>query len=276
MSGGVLLNQDHQDRRRGQQRDRIFDLESPQGILCCPDCRSGMVRGRDSLVCDQCGVRCRIVKGALHCIDKTTVAEHSSSESWLNVLKNKLKLCPGLYAFLTNTCSPMMPSGKGAKTLLNRLSPDAVILNLGSGTRRISRSVINVDFLPFAGVDVVADVTRLPFKDNSIDGIISEAALEHVRHCRAAFDEMHRALKKGGYLYLVVPFIVGYHPSPNDYRRWTVPGIIDDLGGFEVVESGIRGGPTSALLWILQEWLAMALSFNIKSLYRGYGSASWL
>ena len=161
-----------------------------------------------------------------------------------------------------------MPSGKGPKSLLAKLPPDAVILNLGSGTKRISDSVINVDFLPFPRVDVVADITQLPFQNSSVDGIISVATLEHVRHARAAVDEMRRVLKKNGYLYLIVPFICGYHPSPNDYRRWTMQGVQEDLAGFEVVESGTRGGPTSALLWILQEWLALALSFNVTALYR--------
>jgi len=188
-------------------------------------------------------------------------------KAWLNRLKNRLKIHPRLYEFLTAVCSPAMPTGKSSKILLDRMQPDAVILNLGSGTKRISHSIVNVDLLPFANVDIVADAARLPFQNDSIDGIISEASLEHVRNAQAAIEEMHRVLKKGGYLYLIVPFMVGYHPSPCDYRRWTLPGIIDALEGLEVVESGIRGGPTSAFLWILQEWLAMALSFNIAPLY---------
>jgi len=208
-----------------------------------------------------------MIDGIPHFVQVAAPSSRTHNEAWLNRLKNRLRTHPWLYEFLTVVCSPAMPTGKNSKALLNRMQPDAVILNLGSGTKRISSSIVNVDLFPFAGVDVVADVTRLPFKDNSIDGIISEAALEHVRHCCAAFDEMRRVLKEGGYLYLVVPFIVGYHPSPNDYRRWTVPGIMEDLPGFRVIESRIRGGPTSALLWIFQEWLAMALSFNIAPLY---------
>jgi len=194
--------------------------------------------------------------------------ERATSESWLNHLKDRLKAYPKLYAFLTNVCSPVMPTGKGPRILLDRLRADAVILNLGSGTKRISSSVINVDFLPFDEVDIVADVTRLPLKDGSVDGIISEATLEHVRDRRAGIEEMQRVLKKGGYLYVVVPFMAGYHPSPDDYYRWTPQGLAAELQGLEAIETGIRSGPTSALLWILQEWLALALSFNISFVYR--------
>ena len=194
--------------------------------------------------------------------------ERADHEAWLNHLKDRLKAYPKVYAFLTNICSPVMPTGKGPRILLDRLPPDAVILNLGSGTKRISSSVINVDFFPFKEVDVVADITRLPLRDGSVDGIINEGTLEHVRDRQASIEEMQRVLKKGGYLYVVVPFMVGYHPSPDDYYRWTPQGLAAELQGLEALETGIRSGPTSALLWVLQEWLALVLSFNISFLYR--------
>ena len=55
-----------------------------------------------------------------------------------------------------------MPSGKGPKSLLAKLPPDAVILNLGSGTKRISDSVINVDFLTNRYRDLENDLTTIP------------------------------------------------------------------------------------------------------------------
>ena len=192
----------------------------------------------------------------------------AASESWLNDLKNRLKAYPKLYAFLTEVCSPVLLTGKGPRILLDRLPPDAVILSLGSGTKRISSSVINVDFLALKGVDLIADITQLPFMDGSVDGIINESTLEHVGDRRTAIEEMQRVLKKGGYLYAVVPFVQGYHPSPDDYYRWTAQGLVADLQGLQEVETGIRSGPTSALLWVLQEWLALVLSFNISFLYK--------
>jgi len=268
MSGGVLLNQDHQDRRRGQQRDRIFDLEALQGILCCPECRSSLLREAGSFVCQECGAQYPIVNGIPRFVELPAIPEFASSESWLNHLKNKFKAYPNLYWFLANVCSPVMPTGKSPQILLNRLPSNAVVLNLGSGTKRISSSVINVDLLPFKEVDIVADITRVPFQDNSIDGIISQATLEHVPAYQTGIEEMQRILKSSGYLYVSLPFLQGYHPSPDDYYRWTIQGLVADFNRLETIETGIRGGPTSALLWILQEWLALALSFNIPLLYK--------
>lgn len=182
-------------------------------------------------------------------------------------LKSRLKAFPQLYSFLTDVCSPLLMAGKSRTILLNRLPPAALILNLGSGTRRVSPRVINIDQMPFAEVDIVADIGRLPFRDQSVDGLVNEATLEHVAEYQRVLGEMRRVLKPGGYLYLVVPFLVGYHASPNDYYRWTREGLIAALRDFQVVDVGIRSGPTSALLWTMQEWLAMVFSCNIPIVY---------
>ena len=205
--------------------------------------------------------------GVPHFVRSPGASERVDAEGWLPVLKNRIRAYPRLYTWLTDILCPLMPTGKSHRILLKRLRPDAVVLNLGAGTRRLSRSLVNVDYSPFPDIDIVADITRLPFQDNAVDGIISEVTLEHVRDARAALDEMRRTLKPGGYLYVVVPFIVGYHSAPNDYYRWTSQGLVADLKGFETIEVGVRSGPTSALLWVLQEWLALVFSFNSRVLY---------
>ena len=246
----------------------MVDQEAFQEILCCPDCRSNLLREAGSLVCGECGAHYPIADGIPHFVESLADSGIASSEPWLNSLKNKLKAYPNFYWFLANVCSPVMPTGKSPQVLLNRLPSSAVVLNLGSGTKRISSSVLNVDLLPFKEVDIVADITRLPFQDSSVDGVINEVALEHIPDCQTAITEMQRVLKSGGYLYASVPFLLGYHPSPDDYHRWTIQGLIADFDRLETIETGIGGGPTSALLWILQEWLAMFLSFNIPLLYK--------
>lgn len=64
-----------------------------------------------------------------------------------------------------------------------------------------------------------------------------------------------------------MPFICGFHASPNDYTRLTYEGMKILFKNFEIKELGIGAGPTSGLLWILQEWLAILLSFGSKKLY---------
>jgi len=52
-------------------------------------------------------------------------------------------------------------------------------LNLGCGTK-IRKHFINIDIRPLPGVDIVADVRKLPFEDESCSKIIADDILEHL------------------------------------------------------------------------------------------------
>lgn len=52
---------------------------------------------------------------------------------------------------------------------------------------------------------ILADVQKLPFKDNFFDKVIFTHVLEHVGKPTKALSEIYRVLKKGGELYLEVP-----------------------------------------------------------------------
>jgi len=191
----------------------------------------------------------------------------SNQYDWMNAIKEKFKSFPRIYHCLVVVFSPVY-SDRKYRQLIKSLSKNDIILNLGSGSYKLSPSIINVDISPYKNVDVVADICTLPFPDNFIDGIINIAVLEHIPNPNIAVNEMRRILKPGGLIFSVIPFTLGYHASPYDYTRWTRSGTETLFSGFDKIEIGICGGPTSAFLWILQEWLATLLSFNIPCLYR--------
>jgi len=94
------------------------------------------------------------------------------------------------------------------------------VLDLGSGTgylavqiaRRapglqvhgidLSRQMVKIAGRRARGVDnaqfVFGNAARLPFKDNSIDLVVSTGASHHWKTPRLVFDECHRVLKTGG------------------------------------------------------------------------------
>ena len=113
---------------------------------------------------------------------------------------------------------------KAVKKVLGELDQEARILDLGSGLDRRTPNTINLEIEATPNVDVLGDGHRLPFKDAVFDAVISEAVLEHVKDPNRVVSEMHRVLKPGGYVCAAVPFLQGFHASPHDYQRYTVPG----------------------------------------------------
>ena len=146
---------------------------------------------------------------------------------------------------------------------------EALILNIGGGTRDYGPTVLNLDIEPMAG-GVVGVAERLPFTDECCEGVILQAVLEHVVDENETLRECYRVLRPGGRLLVEIPFIQGDHPAPGDYRRFTEQGVrqIVERHGFRNESSGVAVGPASALTWILAEFLALLVSFRSRRLYR--------
>jgi SAM-dependent methyltransferase len=136
--------------------------------------------------------------------------------------------------------------------------------------RRYGPNVVNIDVEPLPGVDVVGVAEQLPLADASCDGAVLQAVLEHVRNADLTLRELHRVLKPSGSLFVEVPFMQGYHPSPGDYRRYTEQGLRAELADheFDVDESGVAVGPASAMAWVASEFLAFLVSGRSEKVYR--------
>ena len=71
--------------------------------------------------------------------------------------------------------------------------------------------------------DIIADAHNLPIANNSADGVICKAVLEHVKNPTQVTEEIYRILKSGGKCFAYVPFLYPYHG--NDYWRFTEDGV---------------------------------------------------
>ena len=86
--------------------------------------------------------------------------------------------------------------------------------------------------------------------------------LEHVLEPKQVVAEIYRVLKPGGYVCAAVPFLQGFHASPHDYQRYTVPGFNHLFSAFMKIESGACAGPTASLHWIFREYAGLVFSFG--------------
>lgn len=81
-----------------------------------------------------------------------------------------------------------------------------VKLNLGSGMRP-KPGFYSVDLVQMNGIDVVADLNEgLPgFPDNSVDEILTQHTLEHVRNFMPLMREIYRVVRPDGRITITVP-----------------------------------------------------------------------
>ena len=79
-------------------------------------------------------------------------------------------------------------------------------VNLGAGND-IRDGWCNVDMRPGEGIDIVCDVSNLPFDGNSIEKIYASDVLEHIMYADVptTLKEWHRVLARKGTITIKVP-----------------------------------------------------------------------
>lgn len=97
-------------------------------------------------------------------------------------------------------------------------------LNLGSGKTSYP-GFTNIDKIKLPSVDIVWDLERtpLPFKNNSVDEIITEHTLEHIQNFLPLMEDIYRICKAGALVKIAVPYFKyeGAFRDPTHVRFFT-------------------------------------------------------
>ena len=92
-------------------------------------------------------------------------------------------------------------------------------LNLGCG-RDVRPDHVNVDRVPLPGISAVVDLEQpLPFRTASFDEILTVHVLEHVDRFLPLMEELHRVLRPGGILRIIVPHLSFYGSYTDPTHR---------------------------------------------------------
>lgn len=130
------------------------------------------------------------------------------------------------------------------------------VLDIGSGREaasyhRFFKKAENIRIIPLdqkiARIDFEQD--PLPAKDGSVDMVLAFNCFEHIYRYSSLISEIYRVLADGGQVFGATPVLVGYHPDPKDYWRFTSEALrrIFQTAGFDVVViSTIGRGPCTA------------------------------
>jgi hypothetical protein len=136
---------------------------------------------------------------------------------------------------------------------------EGLFLDSGAGWPPKGRgNVIQLEIERFPSTNVVADGAELPFADETFDGIVSHAVMEHVRDPFGYARELVRVLKPGGRFICHSAFLQPVHAYPDHYFNTTLEGLKVLFKGVKIVEAGVAPFqlPWLALEWILRSYCA--------------------
>lgn len=122
-------------------------------------------------------------------------------------------------------------------------------LDLGVGDRQWN----------YSRLDVVGDLSALPFRDSAFDACLNVVTLEHVKDPALVIREIARTLAPGGRLLLIVPFEWEEHQQPHDYFRFTRYSLSYLLDRAELKAVSIR--PVGGFFRMLSRRMLYALQF---------------
>lgn len=161
------------------------------------------------------------------------------------------------------------------------------VLDLGAGKIRSSyfsflgvekmEAVTSIDKLADRKPDLMADLEeKLPLLNDEYDFVLCFNLLEHIYHHQQLLAEVIRVLKSGGKLVGYVPFLVKFHPDPDDFFRYTEQGLkkLFQEAGFNSSEVKFIGRGALTAAWSQMEyvlprflrWIVTFLVFGLDAL----------
>ncbi len=235
-----------------------------ESILACPECQGSLeIRGAfaDCAACrrrySRRGASWLLIDAdgtdgvpAPHGVGRFEGRMSSLGDSGFGRLYRRLYVHPSRFLGDLQHTGPTNYHRRLAR-FLDSFIPGAVIVDVGSGARRLRENVLTLDIAQSPQVDIVADAQRLPIRTAGVDGIVLQQVLEHVPHPDQVIAEAFRVLRPGGRLYCEVPFLYPVHDA-HDFRRWTASGLSLFCARFTHLDAGICIGPLSALSALLR------------------------
>lgn len=138
------------------------------------------------------------------------------------------------------------------------------VIDLGCGTSpykqdilKVADAYIGVDwknsFHDQTHVSVFANLCKgFPFKDGHADTVVAFQVMEHLPEPSLFLSECYRILKRGGSLFITVPFMWHIHEEPHDYFRYTRYGLEHLLRKSGFVDIGIEANTGFWQMWFLK------------------------
>jgi ubiquinone/menaquinone biosynthesis C-methylase UbiE/uncharacterized protein YbaR (Trm112 family) len=245
----------------------LAQLSEIRDILACPRCRGPLRDGAAGVQCAQpsCGLADQafpIVAGqpALIDFDQSILdrAELLASAGSSNVERNDGVLARAVPRILfgVNRVAEAKAGQILADIKTSTLPARLLVIGggaVGSGVQAMyddpQVQVIGTDIYHSPHTTLIADGHRLPFADQSVDGVWIQAVLEHVLDPQQVVAEIHRVLRPDGLVFADTPFMQQVHEGAYDFTRFTLSGHRWLFRHFALIDAGTSGGAGLATIW---------------------------
>lgn len=233
-------------------------------VLVCPECHEPLNRGSSFLECSKCRRKFFIRDDVTEFIpsDLKEVSNSSFHDQQYNNTTFLAKLYNCGKKIITSEYRPR----DNIREFVDDIEEGRIIVEFGSGCRRLRDDVINVDLFKFPNVDVVADMSR-PFADNAVDFVILDSVIEHIPYPQKFMEDLYRILKPGGQVICVTTFVFPYHGYPKHYFNFSEDGLKILFEKFSNLKVEMHMGPTVAWINLFAESFAVAFSGKSNFLY---------
>lgn len=275
MDRNIMLTLEERDLSRVAP-PRELPSRLPDDILRCVHCHDAVERTPDGMFACPCGQSYPIVNSIPVLLNesksvfRTADYENQPPRTGGQRIPLPRRLLGALPSLTMNLSADRLYA-----KFFDSLPKPATVLIVGGGIagQGLARHLENPG-IQFVETDVyfgernqvICDGHDLPFADNSVDGVIIQAVLEHVLDPPRCAAEIHRVLKPKGVVYAEIPFMQQVHAGKYDFTRYTHLGFRRLFRMFNELDSGMSSGPGSAMAWAYQYLL---LSFVRGRLMRG-------
>jgi SAM-dependent methyltransferase len=265
-----------------------------QEQLRCPVCRTMLSVTSGKLFCTnaECGCCFPVIdrvpilineKRSVFSADDFVQRRNTTFNLSQGVLEKVVVRLFNLLPSLSNAIGTKQNYAKFADLLLSQTpTPDVLVLGgsiLGDGmeilvdNRQVNVLATDVSFGPLTGL--ICDAHDIPFADETFDGVIVQAVLEHVVDPYRCLEEIHRVLKPKGVVYAETPFMQQVHMGRYDFTRFTHSGHRRLFRRFSEIASGPVCGPGMALAWSYQYFLlSFTTSKALRAMLRVFASTT--
>lgn len=219
--------------------------------LRCPACHGPLVE----LACGGCGAQYDRMKGVPILLDETTSMFRATDV-------DRGARAPSALGRLVPRLGRNLKAAQNYRSFGSLLAGPRVLIVggrvLGEGMEALVEQeleLVETDIALGPRTQIVCDAHALPFADETFDGVVAQAVLEHVVDPARCVAEIHRVLKPGAIVYAETPFMQQVHAGAYDFTRFTHLGHRRLFRGFDEVDSGAACGPGMALAWSITSFL---------------------